>query len=331
MKTKTSLFTTALMAGVCALALTACQSMSTAWNDVTGDDAPYAGNVQPPAQSGMQPPASQQASMQQPVIPASAMQPMQQPQMAAQQMPMQQPMMQQPQQVQAMMQSQPAMYQPQQVVPVANYTPNLASVPARPTPAEMPSAQQVQTARADLNAANRTATGYLRDPGTANGTPMAQMQPPQAPTQSSATPNYTAPAAMMTNADQLMGLQATTPGHYALTPLAPESPLGGFSLASSLMYAPGNDQVSMPQYQELRRVAGQYAAQPGRVRVVSYADANNGQSALQRATTAAAYLVDLGVPANAIRVKVDSAAAPSPAGYSAPSKTDIFLETSQAR
>jgi outer membrane protein OmpA-like peptidoglycan-associated protein len=94
------------------------------------------------------------------------------------------------------------------------------------------------------------------------------------------------------------------------------------------MYPQGSDQVSMPQYQQLRQVAGQYAQQPGRIRVVAYGDNNSG--ALQRATTAAAYLVDLGVPANAIRVKVDSAA-PATAGVSQAglpvSKTDIFLET----
>lgn len=328
MKFNSSFCSAAAMTLVLALSLTACESMNSAWNDITGDDAEYAGTVQPtmPQQQQAQTQQPMQMmppqQMQQPVIPQTAMQPQMQQQA---QMPMQQP-----------------------VMPVTNYAPNLATVPARPTAAEMPNQQQVQMARADLNADNRRAMGYLRDPNGAAAPQMAQqsmpMQQPMAqqmpmmspavsnaPAQQSAAPQYTAPAAMMTNADQLMGLQQTAPGKYALAPVTAEAPLGGFALTSSLMYAPGNDQVSMPQYQELRRVAGQYAQQPGRVRVISYSDAQNSQQALQRATTAAAYLVDLGVPANAIRVKVDSSAVPtSPASAPVPSKTDIFLETPQA-
>ena len=79
----------------------------------------------------------------------------------------------------------------------------------------------------------------------------------------------------------------------------------------------------MQQYQQLKTVAGQYALQPGRVRVVSYGDAN--AKPLQSATTTAAYLVDMGVPANAIRVKIDGAPTMGQ------SKTDIFLETPAQR
>jgi len=399
MRSKTSLLTTALMAGVAALALTACNTVDDTWNKITGDDTPYAGDV--PPQSAQQQPGAMTDQNQQMAAQPAMMQPMQNGQMQNQQMTMQQPVQppaavqpnmyaQQPMaqpgmmpmqqsQMQPMMQSQP-MQQPMN----SSYTPNLAAVPPRPMASQLPSSQQVQMARADLSNDNRNATGYLRDPN-GSAMPMAQSMPMQQsmqmaqntmppmpvqpspiqsnassmgipagmPLQTSATPNlnspvgkvvqtgqvqvtqtpspmlapsYTAPTTMMTSSDQLLGLQQTAPGRYALAPVAPESPMGGFSLASSLVYPQGNEQVSMPQYQELRRVASQYTQQPGRIRVVSYGDAAGSQQALQRATTAAAYLVDLGVPANAIRVKVDTASA-TPAMGTPASKTDIFLET----
>lgn len=331
MKSKKSLFTAALLAGVCVFALTACESMDSAWNNVTGDAAPYAGDVQqqPQQQAQQMQPQMQQPQMnmspqQQAMYQPQPVQPIY-PQALPPVYPQQQASMQPLQPTQTVIP--PTAMQPigyQQVPVQNNYQPNLASVPARPTANQLPNAQQVQTARAELTNDNRRAMGTLRDPHetaamqTSTTTTYTQTTQPLPP-QTASAPNYTA------GTGQLLGLQATAPGKYALTPLAPEAPLGGFALASSLQYAPGNDQVTMPQYQELRRVAGQYAVQPGRVRVVSYGDAQNPQ-ALQRATTAAAYLVDLGVPANAIRVKMDNSAGPQQM-----SKTDIFLETQTAR
>jgi len=400
MRSKTSLFTAALMAGVAALALTACNTVDDTWNKITGDDTPYAGDV--PPQSAQQQPGALQDQNQQMAAQPGMMQPMQNGQMQNQQMTMQQPV-QAPASMQPNMYAQQPMAQPgmmpmqqggqMQPQPMQQayqqpmnspYAPNLAAVPPRPMASQLPSPQQVQMARADLGNDNRNATGYLRDPN-GSAMPMAQSMPMQQsmqmaqntmppmpvqpspiqsnassmgipagmPLQTSATPNlnspvgkvvqtgqvqvtqnpspmmapsYTGPSTMMTSSDQLLGLQQTAPGRYALAPVAPESPMGGFSLASSLVYPQGNEQVSMPQYQELRRVASQYTQQPGRIRVVSYGDAGSSQQALQHATTAAAYLVDLGVPANAIRVKVDTASA-TPAMGTPASKTDIFLET----
>jgi outer membrane protein OmpA-like peptidoglycan-associated protein len=258
----------------------------------------------------MDPMMQQPMMAQQTVIPQSAMQPSypQQMQPIPQPMYAQQPMMQ----------------------PMPAYQPNLASVPARPDASLLPSAQQVQQARNELSNDNQMLTGYLRDPRGTQPMPVMQQQPmmaqqqmqqpmPQAMTPALGVPQNITAAYQ----DKLMGLQPTATGQYALVPLAPEASLGGFSLASSLQYAPGNSQVTMPQYQQLKNVAGQYSQQPGRVRVVSYGNAQDPQ-ALQRATTAAAYLVDMGVPAQSIRVKIDGDAAPT---GMAPSKTDIFLET----
>jgi len=391
MRSKTSLFTATLMAGVAALALTACETVDNTWNKITGDDTPYAGDV--PPQSAMQQPGTMQDQNQQMATQPGMMQPMPNDQMQNNQMAMQQPVpspaamqpnmyVQQPMAQPGMVSVQPQPMQQAYQQPMNSpYTPSLAAVPPRPMASQLPSPQQVQMARADLGNDNRNATGYLRDPNAPMTQAMPMQQPMQmaqntmppvpvqpspiqsnassmgipagVPLQTSATPNlnspvgkvvqtgqvqvtqtpspmlapsYTAPATMMTSSDQLLGLQQTAPGRYALAPVQPESPMGGFSLASSLVYPLGNEQVSMSQYQELRRVASQYTQQPGRVRVVSYGDAAGGQQALQRATTAAAYLVDLGVPANAIRVKVDTASA-TPVTGMAPSKTDIFLET----
>ncbi|HCM83935.1 MAG TPA: hypothetical protein PKW15_02395 [Alphaproteobacteria bacterium] len=310
-----------LLASVCAVGLSACETMDTAWDDVTGESTPYAGDIQPQQQPMMAPPMQPMAQQQpmyqqqpmmaqQPVVPASAMQPtMQYPQQMAQQPMMQQQM--QPMQQQA-------------------YTPNLASVPPRPMASELPSQQQVQAARQELNSDNQMLTGYLRDP-RGNTTATMQPAPMQQGTQTyvQQSPASTMPPAAAAQQasnlieGQLMGLQQTSGGQYALVPLAPEAPLGGFSLASSVYFRNDVNNISMPQYQQLKSVAGQYAMQPGRVRVVSYGDAQNSK-ALQSATTTAAYLVDMGVPANAIRVKIDGSAASSPMGQS---KTDIFLET----
>lgn len=348
---KTNLIKAALLATVCTVALSACETMDSAWNDVTGDDTPYAGDVQPQQQPmpAMQPQMAQQQPMMQPMQPMAQQQPMQaqmmQPMapMTAQQTVVpasaMQPTMQYPQQATAQPMPQPVM----QPYPQQAYAPNLASVPARPDASQLPSPQQVASTRQQLQYDNGMLTGYLRDPRGPQQTAMAQpqMQPMQQgtqtyvqqPMQTAATPMPYTPAAAAQQASnqiegQLMGLQPTTTGQYALTPLAPEAPLGGFALASSLQFAPGSSQLSMPQYQQLKTVAGQYATQPGRVRIVSYGDAQNSK-ALQNATTTAAYLVDMGVPANAIRVKIDDSA--SAAAPMAQSKTDIFLETPAAR
>ncbi len=316
---KKNLIKAALLVSVCAVGLSACETMDSAWDDVTGESTPYAGDIQPQQQPmAMQQPMmapNQQMVMQQPmmaqqpVVPASAMQPtMQYPQQMAQQ-PMMQPMQQQA------------------------YTPNLASVPARPDATQFPSKQQVQATRQQLVSDNGMLTGYLRDPrGNAVPQPVAS-QGTQTYVQQASQPVPYTPAAVAQQASsmiegQLMGLQPTANGQYALTPLAPEAPLGGFSLASSLFFRSDVNNVSMPQYQQLKTVAGQYGLQPGRVRIVSYGDAQNSK-ALQNATTTAAYLVDMGVPANAIRVKIDDA---TPANATmGQSKTDIFLETPAQR
>lgn len=315
---KKNLVKTALLISVCAVGLSACETMDSAWNDVTGESTPYAGNIQP-QQQPMPPMQPQMAGMQQ-QMPAYPAQPMmaQQPVVPAAAM---QPTMQYPQQ---MAQQQPAQ----------TYAPNLASVPARPDASQLPSQYQVQATRQQLANDNGMLTGYLRDPSAPTQTAAAPAQQgtqtyvQQAGTTAPPIPMQAAAAQQASNLieGQVLGLQPTATGQYALTPLAAEAPMGGFALASSLQFAPGTNQVSMPQYQQLKTVAGQYALQPGRVRVVSYGDAQNSK-ALQNATTTAAYLVDMGVPANAIRVKIDNSSA-APVGQS---KTDIFLETPAQR
>lgn len=322
---KKNVIKAALLASVCAVGLSACETMDSAWNDVTGESTPYAGDIQPQQQAmpPMQPAMMPQPMMaQQPVVPATAMQPtMQYPQQAQMQPPG------------TMMPAAP-MAQPMQP-----YTPNLASVPARPDASQLPAPQQVAGTRQQLQYDNGMLTGYLRDPRAPQQVATAPVMPQQMGTQTyvqqttTTTQTTMAPAAAAQQASsmlegQLMGLQPTAGGQYALTPLPTEAPLGGFALASSIQFTPGSNQINMQQYQQLKTVAGQYALQPGRVRVVSYGDAQTSK-ALQNATTTAAYLVDMGVPANAIRVKIDdSATSPAAMGQS---KTDIFLETPAQR
>jgi outer membrane protein OmpA-like peptidoglycan-associated protein len=155
--------------------------------------------------------------------------------------------------------------------------------------------------------------------------PQPMMQPAMQPQMMQPMQQAMAPVAAPQTDSKLMGLQPTATGQFALVPLAPEAPLGGFSMASSLAYGPGTNQLNMQQYQELQRLAAQYKMQPGRVRVVSYGNEQDPQI-LGRATSTAAYLVDMGVPANAIRLKIEATAPVGPQN-----KTDIFLETMPAR
>ena len=336
-----------LMVGVCTIALSACESVDSAWDDMTGDGTPYAGDLQPQTQpqqmAMMQPPQMMAQPMMQPM--AQPMPIMQQPQIMAAdqsvipQSALQPQMMAQPQMQPMQMQQQPMMAMAQQQPPIlpisaASMQPNLANVPARPDASMLPTPQQVADARSELSQDNQMLTGVLRDP-RAPQAPMAasqpQMQQPGMMTMAPMQPQSTLPMGIPqqvadSHQGKLMGLKATAPGRYTLVPMAPDNAMGSFALASSITAPQGSSQVTMPQYQELQRVAGQYNKMPGKVRVVTYSDPQNEPMAVQRASVAAAYLVDMGIPADAIRVKVEPSAAPSPIA-----KTDIFLQGNTAQ
>ena len=122
----------------------------------------------------------------------------------------------------------------------------------------------------------------------------------------------------------MLGLQPAGPGKYSLVQLQPEGGIGSFAMAGSVVPNQAS-QLDVAQYQILRRVASQYATQKGRIRLASYSNDPKSQDALKRATTVAAYLIDLGVPATAVRMRIDPTGDMlnnSPAAL----RTDIFLE-----
>jgi hypothetical protein len=126
---------------------------------------------------------------------------------------------------------------------------------------------------------------------------------------------------------RMLGLQSSGPGKYSLVQLQPDTGIGSFAMVASIATTPPANQINIVQYQDLRRVAAQYDTQKGRVRLVAYSKDPQSQEALQRATTVAAYLIDLGVPATSIRLRIDPAPADATQALEAARKTDIFLET----
>lgn len=357
MKSKRTIAKFALMMGISVFALTACESSPIPnWFD---DDPAYTGDVKPPKQTmdtvaatGDQivPPPSQEILQS---LPPAAPQPTPQftSSLGEDNVPL--PVVSSPNAPPA-----PAI--------VNNYTGNLASVPPRPSAAELPSPADVQAARAELRTDNQQLANTLRDPYAGLNTvpdPLAQKTviPPQQqpssvraltePVRAPAPPvpmpapapvmpqpivaapmqapqPMVQPAPMPTEQNvggRLMGLQSTGPGKYALVQLPPETGIGSFAMAASIV--PGsNNQITNSQYQDLRRVAGQYVNQKGRVRLVAYGSDPQSQDALRRVTTVAAYLVDLGVPANAIRLRIDPVVGNLPPTSPAGMKTDVFLE-----